>query len=155
MTRITPTGNPVSQVAGHPGEPVDVEAKEEKKTRRRAPKVDKLTHPCLLGPATDENGNPRDQERLQVKVVPDDFSAKLHEPFTRADFIGDGDYLRHRADGFKVKSEQLYAEARLADKMGSRSDRAKAKQLKKMQEKMGELRQQLIDAGINIDELED
>lgn len=155
MTRITPTNsNPVQPAQGSPANVEAAPAQPEKKTRRRAPKADKLTHPCLLGPATDENGEPRDQERLQVNVLPDDFNPKLHAPFGKNDFKTDGDYLRHRGDVLKAKSEQLYGEARLADKMGSRSDRAKAKQLQKMQTKMAELRQQLIDAGVNIDELE-
>lgn len=112
-------------------------------------KITKVKHPSLVGP-NDEEGKPTE---LKIKEVPADFDPKVHMHLKKTDFESDGAFLRFRAAQLRAQAAKFETEAELADKLGSRADRQKAKKLIAMQSKMEELRKQLADAGVDIDAL--
>lgn len=113
-------------------------------------KRDKVVFPALLGP-DGSDGNPT--QVLLTNSKPENFDMKVHKPLKKMDFEKEGDFLRYRADGLEKQVEKLRAEADMSDKLGSKSERQKARRLLAMREKMSELEQQLKAAGIDIDEL--
>ena len=115
-------------------------------------KVKRTEYPGLIGPEDPETKKPT---RLKLTQVPEDFDSKLHKPLRKGDFEKEYTYLLMKADELEAKAKKLRDEAALSDKLGSSADRAKAKKLVKMQERMAELQKQLEDAGIDVESLLD
>ena len=92
------------------------------------------------------------EEELTVSV-PDNFSFETHKAIKRKAFAADHLFFGHKAAELRFKADRFEAKATEAKAMGGSKDRAAAKRLQRMQAKMGELRDQLEEQGVNVDEL--
>lgn len=109
-------------------------------------KAVKVLHPAL---------EPNDEGKPTKKLteVPSDFDPKLHKPLKKGDFENEAVFMRMKADELEAKAKKLREDAEVVEKLGNKADRAKAKKLRAMQEKMTDLRKQLEEQGIDVDEL--
>lgn len=115
---------------------------EDKKAKKE--KVTKVDYPGLKN---------AEGESVLLTEVPADHDSKLHKPLKKANFENEATYLRMKADEFEAKAVALRKEADVSEKMGSKSERAKAKKLVQMQERMAELKKQLEASGVDVEAL--
>ena len=94
-----------------------------------------------------------DQEVYPFSTLPGDFDFGKHKALKKKDFIADHQFFSYRADELRHKADEMTAKAEEAKVLGSTKDRAKAKRLRKMQEKMAELRKSLEEDGVDVDAL--
>lgn len=123
------------------------EQKEKEKAERKAErkeqrKKEKKHTPAFLVP----------KEKFDV-AVPEGFVFGKHKTLKKNMFQADHLYFTHRAADLASRSEQFVVKAEEAKRLGSGKERNKAKRLRKMQEKMAELRKELEDQGIDVNEL--
>jgi hypothetical protein len=85
--------------------------------------------------------------------VPENFDFDTFKALKKRDFASDEMFYRYRAAEMEHKAAGFITKAEEAKKMGSAADRGKAKRLIKLQEKMAELKKQLTEQGVNVDEL--
>lgn len=112
-------------------------------------KVEKVSYPGLLGP-NDTEGKPTS---LLLKEWPADHNPKLHKPLVRKNFENEVPWLINRAEHCESQAATFRKEAEMVGKLGSKSDRQKAKKLIAMRDRMAELRKQLEAEGIDVDAL--
>ncbi len=86
-------------------------------------------------------------------AMPEEFEFGEYKPLKKKEFQADHLYFSHRAIELSVRAEAFEAKAEEAKLLGSGKDRSKAKRLQKMQLKMEELRRELEEQGIDVDEL--
>jgi len=91
-------------------------------------------------------------EPLEV-AVPEKFDFAKNKPLKKTDFKNEDLFFEYKAAECDAKAIVFRAKAEESKKLGSTKDRAKAKRLLKMQEKMAELREQLEADGVNVEEL--
>ncbi len=113
-----------------------------KDKKEKKDKKDKKPTPAFLVP----------KEKFD-KAVPEGFVFGKHKTLKKNAFQADHLYFAHRAADLAFRSEQFTAKAEEAKKIGSGKERNKAKRLQKMQAKMSELRKELEDQGIDVNEL--
>jgi hypothetical protein len=94
-----------------------------------------------LKPEKDEKG--KTHATVKLDEWPSDFDATKHRKLRRSDFSNEAVFLEHKADELEARAKMFRAEAETARKLGSAEDRARAKRLKTMLEKMEELKAQL------------
>lgn len=111
---------------------------------KKEPKAKRAVHPLV--------GND-DVKVYPFKSTPGDFDWKSHKPLKKKDFASDDGFFIYKAEEFEAKAKAFRTQAEEAKKMGSTKDRAKAKRLVKMQEKMAELMKQLQAQGIDTEAL--
>ena len=113
-------------------------------------KVEKVVYPGLLGDIDPETKEPA---RLVLKDWPEDFDPKKHKPLLKRDFETEAPWLINRAEKLEAQAKAYRDEAEMVKKLGSKQDRAKAKKLIQMRDRMAELRAQLEAEGIDVDAL--
>lgn len=123
---IDPSGKPGSK---------DEKAKKESKRKQ---------HP-LVG-SKDDNVYP-------FAEMPDDFDFVKMKSLNKKDFESDHQFFIYKAADADYRAEDYRERAEEAKTLGSSKERAKAKRLVKMQEKIAELRAQLEEDGVNVDAL--
>lgn len=104
--------------------------------------VKKVVYPGLI----DKDGAP-----TKLEAIPTDFDPKTHKPLKRTDFKDEGLFLEMRAADLEARAAKLRKEASTIRELGSAADRAKAKKLLLMQERMQELMASLREQGIDPD----
>lgn len=87
------------------------------------------------------------------KAVPEGFDFRAHKSLKKRDFALDHLFYEYRAAEMDFKAAAFRKQAEEIKKLGSAKDRGRAKRLVKLQEKMAELRKQLEEQGINVNEL--
>jgi len=87
------------------------------------------------------------------ETVPTGFDFKNHKTLKKVNFVTDELYYLHRAAEQDAKATTWRAQAAEAKAMGTSKDRGKAKRLIKLTEKMAELKKQLQEQGIDVEEL--
>lgn len=85
--------------------------------------------------------------------APADFDFNLYRPLKKRDFAEEHLFYEHKAMEMEFKAAQYRADAAESKKLGSSKDRAAARRLVKMTEKMAELQAQLVAAGVDVDAL--
>lgn len=130
-----PTAAPVSAAPGTK----DAKAKKVKKER-----VPRVLYPALK----DAEG-----KAVRLETWPTDFDDKKHKPLRKIDFTNDAVWFEHKATEFDARAAEMRNQAELSRKLGSSTDRAKAKRFKKMQEQMAALQKDLESQGIDIPSL--
>jgi len=88
-----------------------------------------------------------------LEATPDDFNFKKFPLLKREVFKDDGFWYLHRAEGGEFKAAELRAKAEEFLKFGNVKDRLKASKLRKMQDKMEELKAELEAAGVDVEDL--
>lgn len=91
-----------------------------------------------------------DAPKIKEPRAPEDFDPKVHISLRRTDFVDDAVYLDYRANECDARAAKYRAEAETIRKLGSASDRNKAKKLMSMQQRMAELARELSADG-NVD----
>ena len=86
-------------------------------------------------------------------AVPEDFDFATCKSLKKKDFKEDYLYFEFRAEECDFRAAAFREEAAEVKKLGSAKDRGRAKRLIKMTEKMGELKKQLKNQGIDVDKL--
>lgn len=86
-------------------------------------------------------------------AMPEGFDFKINKPLKKRDFTADHLFYEYRALEMEFKAVGFRAQAEEAKKLGSAKDRSSAKRLIKLQDKMGELKEQLTKQGVNVEEL--
>lgn len=86
-------------------------------------------------------------------AVPEAFSFKDHKPLRKKNFENEALFYEHKAAEMDYKRGDFLGKAEEARKLGSPKERAKKRQIIKLQEKMSELRKQLEGQGIDVDAL--
>lgn len=84
-------------------------------------------------------------------AVPEGFDFDKFRPLKKRDFTSEHLFYEHKAAQMDHKAAAFRAQGEEAKKLGSTKERAKAKRLIKMTEKMAELRKQLEAQGIDVD----
>jgi hypothetical protein len=118
-------------------------------TKEKVPKPEKvkrIAYPGLKG----ADGK---ATKLQTAEIPTDFDSKKHLPLSRKDFAEEHLYFTLRAAQYMKQVKFFEAKAEDAKKTGNVADKARARRLLKMQEKMAELRAQLEGQGVDVDTL--
>ena len=94
----------------------------------------------------------RDEQspKLDTPNVPEGFNPKIHKSLGRGDFSTDLVYLEFKALECDARAKQYRDEIETLKKLGSASDRSKAKKLLTMQQRMAELARELMQEG-NVD----
>ena len=105
--------------------------------------------------AYEERNHPAITAETKLKEVPEDFNFKKHNPIKRKNFEREEFYFDYKVLECDYHRDMYLKRAEEARTLGSTTDRAKAKRLRSMQEKMAELRQQLESQGIDVDKLLD
>ncbi len=105
----------------------------------------------------DEKGKKEKKVRAQYAIPeggltawPADFDSKLNKPLKRKDFADESLFLLSKADEYDRRAKALRQEAEESKKLGSIKDRAKAKQLLKMQKRMKEMTDAMAAEGIDV-----
>lgn len=88
-----------------------------------------------------------------LSAVPADFNPKIHLPLGRKDFVDEGCWFLVKADYFDKMAAKMRHMADESKKLGNIKERAKAKRLIKMTERLAELRKELEAQGINVDDV--
>ena len=122
-------------VSTKPGEPVPA-AKAPEKPKR-------VPYPGL-------NADKDGKTTTRLKDFPADHDPKLHKPLTRKDFENEAPFLRKTAAELEARAKKLRAEAEDAEKLGSASQRAAAKKLRAMFDKLNDLRAELEKDGVDV-----
>ena len=112
----------------------------------KAAKAPRVPYPGLK----DEAGN---DVKLASADIPADFNPRQHLPLQRKHFASEDLYFTVRANHARKQAAFFDAKAEEAKKVGNVADKARARRLIKMQEKMAELRKQLEAQNIDVDEL--
>lgn len=86
----------------------------------------------------------------KLLVIPTDHDAKVHLPIKRKGFADEGMFYELRARQMEAKAADYRKMAADSAKLGGVKDKAKAKQLLKMQDKIAELTKTLAAAGIDV-----
>lgn len=133
----TKAKNPAAATNGSKGDPTP-------KPKRQRPV--RITHPALK---PDADG----KATVKLDEYPADWDAKVHKPLRRKDFTGDHVFLERRATELEAKAKQLRIEAEEARKLGNSADRAKAKKLRSMLDKVADLKKELEAQGIDVTSL--
>lgn len=149
-TRIAPEQNPVAPVAPvaeNNGQSVqqdllsaDGQQPEKKKSRKG-----RTAKPDYVLPVNDEG-----QPILLTDVIPSDYNPETHS-LKKSHFQEEYHYLLFKASEYEAKAATMRHEAEELKKLGSAEDRAKAKRLLAMSQRMAELRAQLEAAGYDVD----
>lgn len=113
----------------------------EKKVKETKPKVDK-----------GRKDYPLAKDHV-ISELPAGFDFTKHKTIKRANWDADWMHMEHRVAELRWKADVLEEKAKEAQTLGGKKERNKAKSLKKMQEKMAELRKELEASGIDVDEL--
>lgn len=96
----------------------------------------------------------KDTEVYPFKVsLPEDFDFKTNKSLKKRDFTADYLFYEYRALECDFKAAAFRIVAEEVKKLGSAKDRSSAKRLVKLQEKMAELKTQLTEQGVDVDEL--
>jgi len=85
--------------------------------------------------------------------VPDGYDFAAHKSLKKRDFAAEWLYLEFRAKDMDYRAEKFRKQAEASKKLGSVADRAKAKRLVRLQDKMEELKKQLQEQGVDVDSL--
>lgn len=105
-------------------------------------KVKKVPHPALL----DADGAP-----VKLTEIPADHDPKIHLPLKKSNFENEWTYLEMKAVAHEESAAKLRKEAETIKSLGSSADRARAKKLLAMQERMSELMESLRSQGLDPD----
>ena len=125
---------------------VDPNAKPGSKDDKAKKESKRKPHP-LVG-SKDENVYP-------FGTTPADYDFAKMKPLGKKDFESDHTFFSYKAADADFRADFYRARAEEAKVLGSSKERAKAKRLVKMQEKIAELRAQLEDQGVDVDALLD
>ncbi len=94
------------------------------------------------------------------KPIPEGFDFMKHVPLKKVDFKSSGTFLRHKAEFLKFQAGKLSTSADELEKKGLRIEAlgdektaGKVKKVERLQNTLSELRKQLAESGINIDEI--
>jgi len=94
-------------------------------------------------------------------VAPSDFHFRKHKPLKKEAFATEAIYIKHqsmlatqKAEFFAQKASELAGKAERLEKFGSEAARKAASKLAKAKLQMANLRQQLIDTGMDADEID-
>lgn len=95
--------------------------------------------------------NPDAEGKTTTKLEnwPTDFDSKTHKPLRRSDFTSEAPFLDKRADQLEAAAKRLRSEAEEARKLGNTADRAKAKKLRSMIEKVEAIKAELLKQGLD------
>lgn len=85
--------------------------------------------------------------------TPPDFDFNKYKGLKTKDFETTAAYLEYRADALEFKAAKLRNDAEMERKFGNKADRSKAKRIKKYLSKIDELKAQLEEQGIDVNEL--
>lgn len=105
-------------------------------------KIKKVKHPSLF----DAEGAP-----IKLTAVPEDHDPRLHLPLKKNDFENEWTFLEMKALAAEQTAAKLRKEAETIKSLGSSADRARAKKLLAMQERMSELMESLRAQGLDPD----
>lgn len=86
-------------------------------------------------------------------AVPEGFDFATNKPLKKRDFSADHLFYEYRAAEMDFKAAAFRKQAEEAKKLGSAKDRSRAKRLVKLQEKMAELKKQLTEQGVDVEDL--
>lgn len=111
-----------------------------KKDRKKKEKVKRVAWGVR-----DEKGKLK--EKIKGAVMPADFSPKTHLPLRKMDFENPADYLNVTADRLEAKAKKLRADAIEEAKLGSVTDRKKAKRAKGLIDKFKALYGEMKESG--------
>lgn len=98
-------------------------------------------------------GSKDSKEYPFTEVEPEGFDFKVHKSLKKRDFAADHLYYLYRAKELDSKAAAFRKQAEEAEKLGSVKDRGRMKRLVKLQDKVAELKQQLEDQGVDVEEL--
>lgn len=87
------------------------------------------------------------------EAVPEGFDFGTYKPLKKKNFKQDYLWYLHKAAEMKFKAERYEKEAEEIKKLGSPAERAKKKQIIRLQSKMAELKEQLSAQGIDVEAL--
>ena len=93
------------------------------------------------------------EHELPLTELPEDFDSNKHTPLKKGDFEKEEQYYEMRAKVYDGYAEGMRRRGAEAQRMGSMTDRTKAKRLLRIQSQMETLRKQLEADGVNVDEL--
>jgi len=83
-------------------------------------------------------------------MIPDGFDFKVHKVLKKKNFKDDAMYYDHVAAGLDWKAKLFRSKAEECRKLGSPAERAKKRQMIRLNEKMEELKAQLTEQGIDV-----
>jgi len=86
-------------------------------------------------------------------AMPDGFNFDDYKPLKKKNFAQEYTYFEHRALAAEHRAAKFRQMAKDSKKYGSTADRAKARRLVKLQTKMEELKTQLIEQGVDVEQL--
>jgi hypothetical protein len=86
-------------------------------------------------------------------AVPEGFNFKTNKQLKKKDFASAELYFNFRAAEMDAKAQSFRDQAIIAKAEGTGTERGKAKRLIKLTEKMAELKKQLQEQGIDVEEL--
>lgn len=96
----------------------------------------------------------KDDKVYPFKVaMPEGFDFATNKPLKKRDYSADYLFYEYRALEMDFKAATFRKQAEEAKKLGSAKDRSRAKRLVKLQEKMDELKKQLTEQGVDVNEL--
>ncbi len=93
------------------------------------------------------------EHELPLVELPKDYDSNKHTPLKKGDFEKEEFYYEMRAVVYDKYASGMRRKAEEAKRMGSMTDRTKAKRLLRIQSQMATLREQLEADGVNVDEL--
>ena len=85
-----------------------------------------------------------------LKEVPTDFDTKKHRPLKSKDFADESSWCELQAKHCEAKATEWRSKGEESKKLGSVKDRAKAKNLLRMQDRMAELMKELSADGVDV-----
>lgn len=91
-------------------------------------------------------------ELLKV-AVPEGYNFDVNKPLKKKNFVTEDLFYMYRAAEMEHKAAQFRAKAEEAKKLGTGTEKNKAKKLIKMQERIEELKQSLAAQGIDVEKL--
>lgn len=105
--------------------------------------MDEELFPIPEGFDGDWEGGPK----LTSPEQPANFDRYKHKTLSKSDFASEIVYLEFRARDYEARAAKLRAEIETVKKLGNAADRAKAKKLMSMQQRMAELAKELSEDG--------
>lgn len=87
------------------------------------------------------------------EAIPEGFDFGTYKPLKKRNFKQEYLWYLHKAAEMKFKAEQYEKKAEEIKKLGSPAERAKKKQIIRLQSKMAELKEQLSSQGIDVEAL--